>query len=200
MKLVPCHEVLLKEYVGEILKSFDKFQVVPSSMEVFTTNLYGPLSPTVSRPSEGRASRDTVGTGYRSAYLVFVMTINTLTLNHIIFILYDIGQTYLFTSFLTMQRHVKWGTRKNNVYKTSLNLNDIYLQNATKSCEKPMFKSTPGTTEHGWYGVRRSSNLPLWYVVVIVDISAFNGYYIEHFVWNNSSINGLVTPGELPLQ
>ena len=43
MKLVPYHGVLLKEYVGEILKSFDKFQVVPSSMEVSTTNLNGPL-------------------------------------------------------------------------------------------------------------------------------------------------------------
>ena len=60
MKLVPYHGVLLKEYVGEILKNFDKFQVVPSSMEVFTTNLNGPLSPTVSRPSEGQAGRDTV--------------------------------------------------------------------------------------------------------------------------------------------
>ena len=64
MKLMPYHGVLLKEYVGEILKSFDKFQVVPSSMEVFTTNSNGPLSPMVSRPSEGRAGRDTVGTGY----------------------------------------------------------------------------------------------------------------------------------------
>ena len=63
MKLVPYHGVLVKEYVGEILKSFDKFQVVPSSMKVFTTNLNGPLAPTVSRPSEGRAGRDTVGTG-----------------------------------------------------------------------------------------------------------------------------------------
>ena len=62
MKLVPYHGVL-KEYVGEILKSFDKFQIVPSSMEVFTTNLNGPLSPTVSRPSEERAGPDTVGTG-----------------------------------------------------------------------------------------------------------------------------------------
>ena len=64
MKLVPYHGVLLKEYVGEILKSFDKFQVVPSSMKVFPTNFNGALSPTVSRPSEGRAGRDTVGTGY----------------------------------------------------------------------------------------------------------------------------------------
>ena len=64
MKLVPYHGVLLKEYVGEILKSFDKFQVVPSSMKVFPTNFNGHLSPTVSRPSEGRADRDTVGTGY----------------------------------------------------------------------------------------------------------------------------------------
>ena len=63
MKLVPYHGVLLKEYVGEILKSFDKFQVVPSSMKVFPTNFNGALSPTVSRPSEGRAGRDTVGTG-----------------------------------------------------------------------------------------------------------------------------------------
>ena len=69
MKSVPYHGVLVKEYVGEILKSFDKFQVVPSSMKVlvpssmkvFTTNLNGPLSPTVSRLSEGRAGRDTVG-------------------------------------------------------------------------------------------------------------------------------------------
>ena len=68
MKLVPYHGVLVKEYVGEILKSFDKFHVVPSSMKVFTTNLNGPLSPTVSRPSEGRASRDTVGTGYQPWY------------------------------------------------------------------------------------------------------------------------------------
>ena len=67
MKLVPYHGVLLKEYVGEILKSFDKFQVVPSSMKVFPTNFNGPLSPTVSRPSEGRAGRDTVGTGYPAA-------------------------------------------------------------------------------------------------------------------------------------
>ena len=66
MKLVPYHGVLLKEYVGEILKSFDKFQVVPSSMKVFPTNFNGHLSPTVSRPSEGRADRDTVGTGYGS--------------------------------------------------------------------------------------------------------------------------------------
>ena len=64
MKLVPYHGVLLKEYVGEILKSFDKFQVVPSSMKVFPTNFNGHLSPMVSRPSEGRADRDTVGTGY----------------------------------------------------------------------------------------------------------------------------------------
>ena len=64
MKLVPYHGVLLKEYVGEILKSFDKFQVVPSSMEIFPTNLNGPLSPMVSRPSEGRAGRDTVRTSY----------------------------------------------------------------------------------------------------------------------------------------
>ena len=63
MKSVPYHGVLLKEYVGEILKSFDKFQVVPSSMKVFPTNFNGPLSPTVLRPSEGRAGRDTVGTG-----------------------------------------------------------------------------------------------------------------------------------------
>ena len=63
MKLVPYHGVLLKEYVGEILKSFDEFQVVPSSMKVFPTNFNRPLSPTVSRPSEGRAGRDTVGTG-----------------------------------------------------------------------------------------------------------------------------------------
>ena len=68
MKLVPYHGVLLKEYVGEILKSFDKFQVVPSSMKVFPTNFNGPLSPTVSRPSEGRAGRDTVGTGYRNPW------------------------------------------------------------------------------------------------------------------------------------
>ena len=58
MKLVPYHGVLVKEYVGEILKSFDKFQVGPSSMKVFTTDLNGPLSPTVSRPSEGRADHD----------------------------------------------------------------------------------------------------------------------------------------------
>ena len=63
MKLVSYHGVLLKEYVGEILKSFDKFQVVPSSMKVFLTNLNGPLSPTVSRPSEGRAGPNIVGTG-----------------------------------------------------------------------------------------------------------------------------------------
>ena len=64
MKLVPYHGVLLKEYVREILKSYDKFQVVPSSMKVFPTNFNGHLSPTVSRPSEGRTDRDTVGTGY----------------------------------------------------------------------------------------------------------------------------------------
>ena len=63
MKLVPYYGVLVKEYVCEILKSFDKFQVVPSSMNVFTTNLNGPLAPTVSRPSEGQVGRDTVGTG-----------------------------------------------------------------------------------------------------------------------------------------
>ena len=62
MKSVPCHGVLVKEYVGEFLKSFDKFQVVPSSVKGFTINLKGPLAPTVSRPSEGQASRDTVGT------------------------------------------------------------------------------------------------------------------------------------------
>ena len=45
MKLVPYDGVLVKEYVGEILKNFVKFQVVPSSMKVFTTNLNGPLSP-----------------------------------------------------------------------------------------------------------------------------------------------------------
>ena len=60
MKSVPYHVVPVKEYVGEILKSFDKFQVVPSSMKVFTTNLN---ASTVSRPSEGRVGRDTVGTG-----------------------------------------------------------------------------------------------------------------------------------------
>ena len=64
MKLVNYHGVLAKEYVGKILKSFDKFQVVWSSMKVFTTNLNGSLAPTVSRPREGRAGRDTVGTGY----------------------------------------------------------------------------------------------------------------------------------------
>ena len=63
MKLVPYDGVLVKEYVYEISKSFDKFEVVPSSMKVFTTNLNGPLSPTVSRPSEGRAGRNTIGTG-----------------------------------------------------------------------------------------------------------------------------------------
>ena len=47
MKLVPHHGVPVKVYVGEILKSFDKFQVVPSSMKVFTTNLNGPPAPTV---------------------------------------------------------------------------------------------------------------------------------------------------------
>ena len=62
MKLVLYHGDFVKEYVGEISKSFDKFQVVPSSM-IIPTNLNGPLSPTVSRPSEGRAGRDTVGTG-----------------------------------------------------------------------------------------------------------------------------------------
>ena len=45
MKLVPYRGVLVKENVGEILKSFDKFQVVPSSMRVFTTNLNRPLAP-----------------------------------------------------------------------------------------------------------------------------------------------------------
>ena len=62
MKLVPYHGVLIKEYVGEILKSFDTFQVVPSSMKIFTTNLNGPHSPTVSRPSEGRPGHDTIST------------------------------------------------------------------------------------------------------------------------------------------
>ena len=65
MKLVPYHGILVKEYLGEILKSFDKFQVVPSSMEVFTINLNGPLAPMVTRLSEGRAGRDTVGTGWQ---------------------------------------------------------------------------------------------------------------------------------------
>ena len=62
MKFVRYDGVLVKEYVGEILKSFDKFQVVPSSMKVFTTNLNAPLSPMVSWPSEGRAGYDTIGT------------------------------------------------------------------------------------------------------------------------------------------
>ena len=62
MKLAPYHGV--KEYVVEILKSFDKFQVVSSSTKIFTTNLNGPFAPTMSRPSEGRAGCDTVGTGY----------------------------------------------------------------------------------------------------------------------------------------
>ena len=39
MKLVPHDGIFVKEYVGEIAKSFDKFQVVPSSMNFFTTNL-----------------------------------------------------------------------------------------------------------------------------------------------------------------
>ena len=43
MKLVPYDGVLVKKYVGEVSKSFDKFQVVPSSMKVFTTNLNGPF-------------------------------------------------------------------------------------------------------------------------------------------------------------
>ena len=60
----------VKEYVGEILKSFNKFQLVPSSMEVFTTKLNGPLAPTVSRPSEGRAGRDNVGTGCSKRNLI----------------------------------------------------------------------------------------------------------------------------------
>ena len=47
MQLVPYNGVVVKEYVGEILKNFDKFQAMPSSMKVFTTNLKGPLSPTV---------------------------------------------------------------------------------------------------------------------------------------------------------
>ena len=61
MKLVPYDGVIVKEYVGEILKSFDKFQVVPSSVKFFKTNFDGPLSPTLSRPSEGRAGRNIVG-------------------------------------------------------------------------------------------------------------------------------------------
>ena len=73
MKLVPYHGVLLKEYVGEILKSFE---VVPSSMEVFTTNLNGPLSPTVSWPSEGRAGRDTAGTGWGCEKSIFRVVIH----------------------------------------------------------------------------------------------------------------------------
>ena len=57
MKLVPYDGVLIKEYVSEILKHFDKFQVVTSLVKVFTTNLNGLLSPTVSRPRGcGRAS------------------------------------------------------------------------------------------------------------------------------------------------
>ena len=63
MKLVPYHGVLVKEYAGAILKSFDKFQVVPLLMKVFTTNLNGHFPPTVSPLSEGRAGRDTVVTG-----------------------------------------------------------------------------------------------------------------------------------------
>ena len=61
MKLVPYQGVLVKEYVGEILKRLDKFQVVPSSMKVFTTNLNGPLSQMVSRPS-GRARDEPAAT------------------------------------------------------------------------------------------------------------------------------------------
>ena len=78
MKLVPYHGDFVKEYVGEISKSFDKFQVVPSSMKVFPTNLNGPLSPTVSRPSEGRAGRDTVGTDYDTHKYVWIQYFNLL--------------------------------------------------------------------------------------------------------------------------
>ena len=63
MILGPYDGDLVKEYVCEILKSFDKFQIVPSSMKVFTTNLNGPFSPTVLRPSEGGTGCDTVDTG-----------------------------------------------------------------------------------------------------------------------------------------
>ena len=54
MKLMSDYGVLVKAYVDEILKSFDKFQVVPPSMTCLTTNLNGPLAPSVSRPSKGR--------------------------------------------------------------------------------------------------------------------------------------------------
>ena len=64
MEFMPYHRILVKEYVGEILTSFDKFQVVPSSMRIFTTNLNGPLAPTVSQPSDGRAGHNTIGTSY----------------------------------------------------------------------------------------------------------------------------------------
>ena len=59
-KVVPCDGVPIKEYVSEILKNFDKFQVT-SSMKALTTNLNGPFSPTVTRPSEGWTGCDTVG-------------------------------------------------------------------------------------------------------------------------------------------
>ena len=64
MKWVPDHGVLVKEYVGEILKIFAKFQVVPSSMRIFTTYLNGPLASTVPQPSDGRTGHNTIGTSY----------------------------------------------------------------------------------------------------------------------------------------
>ena len=42
-------------------------------MKVFPTNLNGHLSPTVSRPSEGRAGRDTVGTGDIYLYIAYTL-------------------------------------------------------------------------------------------------------------------------------
>ena len=47
--------------------SIHKYKVVPSSMKVFTTNLNGTLTPTVSQLSKGRAGLNTVGTGYTRA-------------------------------------------------------------------------------------------------------------------------------------
>ena len=71
VKLVPYDGVLVQEYVGEILRNFDKFQVVPSSMKIFTTNLNGPLSPTVSRPARDEPAATPLAPATRSPKLAW---------------------------------------------------------------------------------------------------------------------------------
>ena len=71
LKLVPYDGVLVKEYVGEILRNFDKFQVVPSSVKIFTTNLNGPLSPTVSRPARDEPAATPLAPATRSPKLAW---------------------------------------------------------------------------------------------------------------------------------